>query len=241
MSEAKKFMLIEPDHVQAFSKLVQRQLNSRDQLLPHKELSQLDKNMLEIINESNVSNSEKVRRYNQALAEYQSLNEMTARPVKRDTEDGQVKIAGETEETQPYSLIGIPKPYQIKAQNLLQALLDSTNITVNSKGEVSIDGSLIPGSNATDLVHGAVNQKFKRDKLKGWQRFKDLFQRANVPRSMLGNHVFAEDNIKDTPKSKPVTPSSSLKRKTSRRIFTQSGNRKSLTSKKAKSPAWLPY
>lgn len=70
MSEAKKFVLIDPDeHMQAFSKLVQQQLDPRDKQLPYREVSKLNKSMLEITNDISLPSRDKMERYNQILAE----------------------------------------------------------------------------------------------------------------------------------------------------------------------------
>lgn len=246
MSEAKKFVLIDPDHMQAFSKLVQQQLNPRDKPLPHNELSRLDRSMLDIINDPSLTSSVKVQRYNQALAEYLSLNDKPSslKPVNQDdsTKANREDERKDKDVLPAYSLIGIPKPFQTKARNLLQALQNTHKLTINDKSEVSVNGNLIQGSNATDIIHGIVNQKFGGTSLKGLTEVKNFIRSANIPKSLLGKHILLEDAINNELTVSPATSPSPSKKKTTRKR-TLSSIKKSYGGKirKAKPPIWVSY
>lgn len=244
MSEAKKFMLIDPEHMHSFSKLIQQQLDPRDKQLPHKEISALDTNMLDIINDTSLPPNAKVQRYNHILTKYLDLND---KPKRESISQGSVikeNTNKDNQRTSEHSLLGITKQYQAKAHNLLQALSNTQRLTINDKGEIQINGNLIPGSNATDIIHGLVNRKFNGRDLKGFQEIKDLIKSSNIPKSLLGNHILSENYIKNVSIPIPLSSSSPFKKKVTRRSTPVSSNFSQIASgkaKKGKTRVWSPY
>lgn len=99
-----------------------------------------------------------------------------------------------------------------------------------------INDSLIPGSNATDLIHGLVNSKFNRNNFKGLQESKDLIRSANIPKSLLGNHILLEKDINKTP-----SPSKIKATRTPRLINSRVSRIFNNKAKKVRTPVWSPY
>ena len=56
----------------------------------------------------------------------------------------------------------------------------------SDKGELLHDGTVVPGSNAIDLVHDLLRKPKTSDPI-GWQQFASQMRAANIPMELVGN------------------------------------------------------
>lgn len=142
-----------------------------------------------------------------------------------------------------------PKPYQSRAQSLFQFI--ANKLKMNEKGElINDDGSVLDGSNITDLIQHSVRDRRRNITPVGWSTFVKTMKEANVPRMILNYETLDEmssskqankkslipvpiiqkTNIKQTSK-----PSLSLAKPTS----TNLSRRKSASGRKLTPPKYL--
>ena len=192
MTDLKKFLLVDANSLNQFSKLFDKK-NTRLDPPVKRETNRLDSLMSEIVNNSALPENEKVALYNKTLSEFQNLRHVT-QPSNTLSQQPLDKKGDQTlnlEET----LIPIPKQYKNKAKNLFRLLNNNSNLKVHLNGEVSIDGSKLDNSNISDLLNGAVNSKVDLDNVPGWREFASLLHNSNVPKSMLS--IKAKTSVKD--------------------------------------------
>ena len=89
-----------------------------------------------------------------------------------------------------------------RGQTLYKLLLSSPNISWDSSGLVTLNGSLIPGSNITDLIAGALDQNYSDQHL--FSPGKDAFER--FVRALKGaNYKMTSTNILRRPAINQIT------------------------------------
>lgn len=220
MAEAKKYILIDPSNIKQLSQLLNQENersvhtaelspNSRLQPLKQRQTYQIDKKMLDIVNNDKLTSEEKVTAYNQALIEFQSLissKTPTAPPitpsrVENETEEPIILPSG----SQEIHTIGIASKYQKKGSALLKYLLDSNKLKILSSGHVVINNQKLSDANITDLVNRAINPVLPKYDSPGWDSFESLLRDANVPRLLVSSNV----NLTKTPSPRKSYHSSS--------------------------------
>lgn len=103
-------------------------------------------------------------------------------------------------------LSATPKLYQSRANSLFQFLLDKIN--VNNRGEIkNSDGSIIAGSNVSDLVQHAVRDRRRNIIPSGWNKFLNVLRENNVPRMILNYDTLEELRPSGKKSSKAGAPS----------------------------------
>ena len=185
-SEAKKFFLIDASNMDQLLKLQE----SKERLTPivNRELKELDRLMLAIVNNSKLTDEEKVMAYNKSLAEFQTVAKEPKKIIKKiENTSTQPNIKTETQKHTYNPMIGIAQRYKSKAENVLSLLKARNAIGINEIGEILINDETIPNSNISDLLNKAVNPNSKTTLVPGWEKFKSLLALANVPQSLLVN------------------------------------------------------
>lgn len=192
MTDARKFLLVDPSSMNRMSELFQT--DQRLQPLRTTEIKRLDGQMLDIVNDQFLSEEAKVKKYNSALAEFQNLARVI--PKKYDYSEhktGESKaLEKDKSELKANHLVGIGKPYQKKANDLLELLSNFKGFKVNKTGEIQIGENELKGSNIADFLNKAVNPKAKVQYLSGWDKFQSLMSRVNVPQSLVSRSVAKE-------------------------------------------------
>ncbi|KAF4530050.1 hypothetical protein B566_EDAN018292 [Ephemera danica] len=79
----------------------------------------------------------------------------------------------------------VPKIYQNKAGLLLDRIQQS-EIKWNERGEITVHGIKVPGSNISDLVNDVLRKRKDSNPI-GWQKFSEELHRINVPQEFIGN------------------------------------------------------
>ena len=81
-------------------------------------------------------------------------------------------------------LSSLPLPLRSRAGVILNHLTKHTNLQWNDKGEITISGQLLKGSNITDLIKIQLKD-YKSFHPVGAEVFSQLIQESNVPQSVL--------------------------------------------------------
>lgn len=96
-----------------------------------------------------------------------------------------------------------PKPYQSRATSLFQFV--ANKIDVNEKGELKdAHGSVIQGSNISDLVQHAVRDRRRNILPPGWNTFLSVLRDNNTPRMILNYNTLEEMHSPEKIKTAPL-------------------------------------
>ena len=162
-------------------------------------LRDLDAEMTNILDKTDIDVSEKVRLYNQALLRY---NDMTKLSAAKPTP---VVVVNEKKPDPPDVMADVvttlPKGLQEKGRQLVSRL---KTIKWSDRGELLHEGVVVPGSNMVDLVHDLLRKRKTFDPV-GWQQFASQMSTTNIPMELVGN-VARRQHIqkrKRTPTPKP--------------------------------------
>ena len=156
-----------------------KQLHRTDQLMTptQRTISRLDEEMENILMRADLSDSEKVSRYNQVLQRYLEYQdrpklEVPPSPPAKD-------IEGEI-------LMTVPKHLRRKADALIHRLKNDPTINWNDRGELIYQNKIVQGSNMTDLINDVLRQR-KTFQPHGWRDFARALRQSNVPQDMIGH------------------------------------------------------
>lgn len=209
LQDAKKFYLVDSSNINNI--LSRHESAERLKPIQKKELSRLDTLMSSVLNDSKLSDVEKVLEYNRVLTEFQEV--ATTKPkIAKETpqataSDTNITQNGDSDNLGNYNyLLGVIKQYNKKADNLMSLLTKSKQLKLSDRGEVIIKGKKIPNSNITDLLNRAVNSrppKLKTHITPGWEEFHTLLREQNIPQSLLYKKI--ESPNKTTKVRKPVS------------------------------------
>jgi hypothetical protein len=186
MQDGKKFLLLDASDAE---KLFKKYQSGERRLAPPEknELDRLDSLMLDIVNNKDLTEDEKVQLYNSTLTKFQSS--ISYKPVVTKSSDSD-QIPKPTK-TSYNPLIRIGKPYHKKASELLSFLTQNEELNVSDTGEILVKGELIKGSNITDILNAAVNPRAKISQPTGWDTIQNLLVDLNTPRSLYQPRVVA--------------------------------------------------
>lgn len=135
-----------------------------------------------MINDSELTEDEKVSNYNQTLTKFQRL-------YARNDKNPRALVSSEKQEEIRPKLWGLPPQYKNKAKNLLDYLLSRDDIKFSSNGSVTIKGESIADSSISDLIHKAIAPRSKLTSLEGWSEFAKYLQDANAPKSIFSGEL----------------------------------------------------
>lgn len=187
MSEAKKFLLVDQSNIERIRDLLSS--NKRLEPLPKREVYQLDKEMLKIIEDPFLSEPDKVKKYNAVLTGFQTVldkvNE-SSNAIKRSTDQPKAIPRVKTSDYNP--ILGVSKPYKNKAKDLME-LLNNSDLRINDNGEVNIGDYPLSGSNISDLLNKTVNPSAKNQSVPGWESFRTYISSLNIPQALLSPAV----------------------------------------------------
>ena len=181
MNHARKMLLISAENL---AKL-QHQVN--DMTVPNA-MNALDKEMWHIINQKGENDYDKWLEYDQVMRKYMSKYKKLKEPVHIPVDTESLQSALEKPDVASTILQSFSSghPYRKKADVLYNILKNSSAITWDDAGRVSINGSLIPGSNLTDLFNDVIRQRQSSSPV-GWEAFVSLLASLNIPKEYIGN------------------------------------------------------
>ena len=200
MEHTRKMPLVDPRLLETLRPAPAPPTNSLDRVLRG-----IDGEMSSVFDRTDLDEGDKVKLYNQILLRY---NTMADKPFKQLTrvvvvnDDGTaaaaaMRDAGTTQPTaasKPLATTGadadivesVPKSLKSKADRLMKRLKNDPTIQWNDRGELILEGAIIPGSNMMDLVHDVLIKRKLRDPV-GWQPFVKHPKDINVPMELVGN------------------------------------------------------
>lgn len=145
----------------------------------------LDSELSSLLNNDNGGDSEKWTKYQQVLQRYLRFKEQERQPLKLTVEED--KGGASTQYPLENEILdSIPRTFKKRAELLLQRLNSSKDITWDQRGEVTIKGIKLGGSNITDLVSDIVRPR-KTSNPNAWQEFCSLLKDINIPHEFIGN------------------------------------------------------
>ena len=150
----------------------------------HRSIATLDQDMQTILQRTDLSDEEKVRRYNQVLQRFLEYHDHLRAPpppppvtttTSKDIEDEVLAI--------------VPKQSMMKrkAQALLERIKRQPNMSWTERGELVFEGEVIKGSNIVDLVNDVLRNRKTFDHPQGWRQFARALRQSNVPHDLVGN------------------------------------------------------
>lgn len=96
--------------------------------------------------------------------------------------------------------ISTPKPYRNRAQALLQTV--EPHVKYNERGEIYDEqGNVIEKSRLEDLIQHAVRDRRRNLTPLGWETFRKILERENIPKSILNRNTL--DEIDESASAKP--------------------------------------
>ena len=202
MQYAKKMALVEPRLLEVLQHQQQQQKVYHPTI---KVLSDVDRDMQNILMQDNLSEDEKVKLYNQALRRYETYERLVTAPSAPQylpPPQSLPTTASATAAASPATvpapaqhvehiereiLHSIPKTMKKKGEILLMRMKnDPTNMGWTEKGELIVKGRVIPNSNVVDLVNDVLRQR-KNFHPTGRSVFAQALKESNVPRDVVGN------------------------------------------------------
>ena len=165
------------------------------QSIEKRTLSELDQQMSHILEDTALSDHEKVTSYNQVLQRFLQLKNIgRADPPPPESKPDTDHVINET-------LIALPKTLREKGKLLLNRL------TYNSRGELIQNGQVLIGSNITDLINHAL-RKTRRSPPRHFEAFTRELREQNAPLELIPNPA-------------PQTPSPKKRISTANRLIQQ--------------------
>ena len=150
----------------------------------------LDEKMREILNRQDITDEEKVKFYEDALAQYttyrrKAVGLATPPPPPSSPQPASIPERRFVDDV----VASVPKLVRGKAEQLAKVVL--REMTWSPKGELIVNGQVLPGTHVVDLVGNAVRQR-KSFRPAGRDAFIEGLSRINVPRELIGNREIWE-------------------------------------------------
>lgn len=93
---------------------------------------------------------------------------------------------GESSMSMETLLLGIPKQARREATAILQHIQNTPNISWNLRGELIVNGEVLPNTHVTDLIKDSLYQ-YKKWKPKGIIEFYRALAESNLPLGLVRN------------------------------------------------------
>ena len=174
-----------------------------------KEMSSLDNQMKDILNNPGMPPELKYKQYFNALQRYDAIHEnaynqhSAPQPPPPDIPwrkpEKQLPV-GEEELLQQ-----IPKPQQRGAKLLVNYIKNNPDLSWNEAKELVYKGNRIPHSNIYDLISNASRNRKHAASPRGWRQFTNALIDQNVPEGAIGN-VKLWQHIRDHGESQDEAP-----------------------------------
>lgn len=158
---------------------------SRPMLPPSPQVTQtaeLQSKMKDVLDDPQLSESEKVMQYGQTLRKFQDSHQK-AKPLQSSSVPTPVP-----EQTIKNKIIeSVPANLQRKAKLMLQLLEHHPKMSWNDQGELTYAGKRIAGSNVIDLVNDMLRARKNVSSPRGWETFAQGLSEVNAPQEAIGN------------------------------------------------------
>ena len=230
---------------------VEARFSSQKQLGPEqniadptlKEVADLDRELLDIINDKNTKDSEKVKLYNQTLSRFQAKYDKLmdsknfqagSQPISTQTTESasstpaspppstQLQSAEPQQESSSLddAVSKLPKHLKNKTQQLLRLWKKSMSVNVGHDGALVLNGKEIANSNAGELLSSLVGKQNQTQRPHGWEELVSFITSMKLPLSVIKSPARGKPSSHNSQflsaNSKPVKRLDSKKPKTRR-------------------------
>jgi hypothetical protein len=187
-------------------------------------ITDLDSEMDNILQNTSITEDEKLKLYSQALRQRMAFqNQLTVQaPIKVEI-NGKEKLPLHMEKMALDIISGVPVTAQVKARRIIDMMKSHPNvISWNDKWELVHEGTPVQGTNIVDLVNDMVREKKNFDP-PGASTLLQGLKKINFPQTYIGNETRRRQMrgiSTTTPTKVPASPSlaiagpSGVKRKT---------------------------
>ncbi|GBO36394.1 hypothetical protein AVEN_94975-1 [Araneus ventricosus] len=189
MEHAKKFALI-PEHLVPKHTISEKQLND------------LDKSMLNILN-SSLEEHEKVKQYYALLQKKMNIEEYNLpwKPQEESAPSDNIEVEPmlprKEDSYNRVVLNSVPQGMKNEASNALDFIKEHSNILKwNDKGEILIGNELISKTNIADLFNVIFTHNKKKTNVAGIQGFLAALNLMNMPKLYVKNNYLTAKNVK---------------------------------------------
>ena len=157
--------------------------------------SALDDEMQRVMDKPNLSDHERWAAYNELLQRYLGLKQEARQPVsipiletsRSAANAGPYPVSNQPDPVLHQLISAVPKSHAKKAQLLYNLLKrNAQHITWNDAGECTINGSLLRGSNITDLISDVIRTRKNFQPLYHGE-FAKVLSLVNAPQDLIGN------------------------------------------------------
>lgn len=199
MENTKKMIIISTEDLQ-------RMQNSHQQIKPNTRrsdtVSELDREMLNLLNNKSLSDQDKWSQYQQVLQRYLHFTSQNRKPIHIPVVDLVSNVKVKHDELKNEELIGtFSKAYKMEIKNILNHIgRRPDKIDWDNDGMVYIDGERVPNSNIVDLLHDVIRAK-KATQPPGWEQLMHALKDISTPTEFITN-PFARQyliSLKGTP------------------------------------------
>ena len=177
----KKMMVVNPDAITRQAQLFETPEKTK--------VLSLDGKMHEILNRRDITDEEKVKLYEDALAQYTTYRHKAVGPMTSPPPPSPQPAPIPDRRFVDAVVASVPKLVRGKAEQLAKVVL--REMTWSPKGELIVNGQVLPGTHVVDLVGNAVRQR-KSFRPAGRDAFIEGLSRINVPRELIGNREIWE-------------------------------------------------
>jgi len=197
MEHAKKMVIISQDALQKINNQGAQPAKVKDTA------SELDSEMLRLLNDKTLSDQDKWNQYQQVLQRFLHFSAENRKPLHLPLVD----IPGEGTPRRNNAL-GVeeiidtfPKTYKQDARNLLRVLQRRVDLfDWDNDGLIYISGERVPNSNVTDVLHDVIRAR-KSTQPTGWHQFMHVLKQINMPHEFITNPFSREflTRLKESP------------------------------------------
>ena len=145
-------------------------------------LGNLDSEMMRIIHTQDIPMDVKLRKYNQVLQRFRTMQTERNRPYEIEIKDYNThKVDIES------ILRGIPEKKIPQAKLLTDFITKQHPIQIEENGEITLNGTQIYNSNIVDIVHDLIRDRKTNLPPTGIENLARVLKQANMPLEYIGN------------------------------------------------------
>lgn len=158
----------------------------------------LDNEMQDILNRKDVPEDAKVKLYQQVLqrhliyddkrepAKVQLMVKTPSQPTIEVLAEGPMAVKDQPDTIEEEIMESAPKNAKNKVQLLLKRMKQDPNLGWTEKGELMVEGKVVPHTRVNDLVQDVLRKR-KHYQPRGWETFAKALADNNVPQDLVGN------------------------------------------------------
>jgi hypothetical protein len=183
MENAKKMIIISPEDLQ---RMQNQPIKSSGRHAVSDTVSELDREMLNLLNDKNLSDQDKWNQYQQVLQRYLHFASQKRKPIQLPVVD--LIPPNKHNLLSPDELIDtFTKTYKGDVKNLLRHISRRHDkIDWDDNGTLYIDGMAVQNSNIIDLLHDIIRAR-KATQPPGWKQLINALKDISTPNEFITN------------------------------------------------------